>query len=1276
MPSVYQDINDIILRLQKKFSLFKEEQEYYENIVYSFDEDDLRKLLNLAERKIRNDILQSINVDLSWLSRYIRKTTKGESSNLAVLLKVSSLFARWTVDIDLDNISNALEKCPELEELLKNVLKPLKTVNERSIESLTNNKYSFDLLVTYATSKGLIALEEEEAREDDLEIDFTTGSFQDEEKGHLYSGDLVKQYLMEIGKKKLLTPDEEYETAMRASEGDQKAYDKLVEHNLRLVVNVAKRHLGRNLPFLDLIQAGNEGLMKAARRFDYKRGYKFSTYATWWIRQAIDRSVKDESRGIRIPVHLYDTYYKLAKTREQLTKKYGEQVSWELVAYELDMDPRKVEEIVRDFLDIVSLETPVGDDEESEFGDFIENPSDITPEDAVLNTALSNSLAQALSTLSLREERVIRLRFGISDPNDPKAEYTRSHTLEEVGAIMHVTRERIRQIEAKALRKLRHPSRAKYLDGYYDKENVRKDGTAATAEKVQTSRKVAATVEGLNAKKFNAFFASDGLAKEAKEKIYLLPDEDQDALYQRFGDNLDELNTVDVKIIRLATKAVEKLIRVLQEPGFIPQKTAEYSYKEVSGPIVTVQKSTEKEMVEMPKKYNGVQGLQEILECTSDELKMLSDYIKKQNTSMSSQSLIKAYGEELTNIVDIDEVLDDIERKNYYNGLAILKKVLKSIREMPIISFKERVGCPDEYYDELITLLKECAGFDILQSIYGDNLEGYSNEAILIRKEEGIYKRIIDYSQNFVNKKTAVYSLKNVLGVDDVEYSHVLDFINRTESIKMLLAKVFGEDLNGSEDLSDISKTDKAMYKKTINKIKDLIAEARKLAGKHLTEITELSLEDISLAVDSMKSPNMKDILVRLFGEKLDGVINISEFYCTGNNTFISATNYLKSIAESKDNIAPVLQKTFNLNDEDLDLLDFLRISLNDDEEKKNKLVACYGDDLRSSRNLTGDYNYAILKALRSKMAIAVNIKNKNLIDAYDLTPSAFIRVRKAIMKSRFNEIATLIYGEDLSGIANMAEYFKLDGRSYYGFNLGVNNVIKAVSYESGTVDREIDSYEGKHLLDILGISEEELNKYLPYISGNSLSILASIHGQNNDIAFTCFNPKVNFELCISYKEAIAEIKVLMERGIEVDAPKPEDLSNPGDIPEGAPLEENNDVSGYNEGQEEVELLVPGNPVVSLTNYTHPLFKEAIKVVPINYRYILTLHLGLQDDGICYSVDTLMEIFNRSREEIEEALTRGKVFFDEIVKAYENVYATSFPSEEIGEARKRIPKNV
>ena len=359
----------------------------------------------------------------------------------------------------------------DIQELIEKAKRKGTLTNSEILAALGDSDYDIDQIDKLYEALDSMGIDVNECFEDDLvggideDVEENLEEFDKPENMErilvqegLTIDDPVKLYLKEIGRVPLLDAEREAELAKRMSEGDEMAKKELVEANLRLVVSIAKRYVGKGLFFLDLIQEGNLGLMKAVSKFDYAKGFKFSTYATWWIRQAITRAIADQARTIRIPVHMVETIHKVTKVSRQMLQEKGREVSAAEVAKEMNMNPDKVREIMKIAQDPISLETPVGEEEDSHIGDFIEDQESPAPAEAASYELLREQLNEVLHTLTPREEQVLRLRFGLEDG--------RQRTLEEVGQQFNITRERIRQIEAKALRKLRHPSRSKKLRDY------------------------------------------------------------------------------------------------------------------------------------------------------------------------------------------------------------------------------------------------------------------------------------------------------------------------------------------------------------------------------------------------------------------------------------------------------------------------------------------------------------------------------------------------------------------------------------------------------------------------------------------------------------------------------------------------------------------------------------------------------------------------------------------------------------------------------------------
>ncbi|MCI9142494.1 MAG: RNA polymerase sigma factor RpoD [Lachnospiraceae bacterium] len=343
--------------------------------------------------------------------------------------------------LEYQEISDMFSDMPLEEEQFEKILEVLE---QNNVDVLRITEDDVD-------EEGIILSEEDDVDVENLDLTIPDG---------ISLEDPVRMYLKEIGKVPLLSAEEEIELAKKMELGDQDAKKRLAEANLRLVVSIAKRYVGRGMLFLDLIQEGNLGLIKAVEKFDYRKGYKFSTYATWWIRQAITRAIADQARTIRIPVHMVETINKLIRVSRQLLQELGREPTPEEIAEEMKMPADRVREILKISQEPVSMETPIGEEEDSHLGDFIEDDNVPAPADAAAFTLLKEQLVEVLGTLTEREQKVLRLRFGLDDG--------RARTLEEVGKEFNVTRERIRQIEAKALRKLRHPSRSRKLKDYLD----------------------------------------------------------------------------------------------------------------------------------------------------------------------------------------------------------------------------------------------------------------------------------------------------------------------------------------------------------------------------------------------------------------------------------------------------------------------------------------------------------------------------------------------------------------------------------------------------------------------------------------------------------------------------------------------------------------------------------------------------------------------------------------------------------------------------------------
>ena len=401
------------------------------------------------ENIIAEDVLQDEEIDETQDNPTLEDDEATKAKFVAKLQELLELARKNKMVIEDTEIIEHFKDVKEIELTTERMTAIFKFLEENNVEILN------------------ITADDDDEEPDDLmlaaeeaELDVDVENIDIEVPEGVSIEDPVRMYLKEIGKVPLLSADEEIELAKRMEEGDEEAKKKLAEANLRLVVSIAKRYVGRGMLFLDLIQEGNLGLIKAVEKFDYRKGYKFSTYATWWIRQAITRAIADQARTIRIPVHMVETINKLIRVSRQLLQELGREPLPEEIAEEMDIPVERVREILKISQEPVSLETPIGEEEDSHLGDFIQDENVPVPAEAAAFTLLKEQLNEVLETLTEREQDVLKMRFGLKDG--------RARTLEEVGKEFHVTRERIRQIEAKALRKLRHPSRSRKLKDYLD----------------------------------------------------------------------------------------------------------------------------------------------------------------------------------------------------------------------------------------------------------------------------------------------------------------------------------------------------------------------------------------------------------------------------------------------------------------------------------------------------------------------------------------------------------------------------------------------------------------------------------------------------------------------------------------------------------------------------------------------------------------------------------------------------------------------------------------
>lgn len=534
-----KEVNKMIKQLKNKFWIYCNDDSYYKSLLNAqIKETPIEELYKTVKKIMINEInVKWQEFECEWFVNYLNQkilVKKDCLENLELFKEILNSLNNLYLNISFDHLVYLLDKCPKFNELLLALINSLHSVTEQNIEKLSDNKDIVDLLYTYASLKDLLV--------EETEIDLV-GSYDESQM----PTSLVNIYLREAGRYPLLKPDEEKGIAKKAFEGDKEAKSKLAEHNLRLVVNIAKRYMGRGLDIEDLIQAGNEGLLKAVEKYDYRKGYRFSTYSTWWIKQSIGRTINNEGRTVRIPVHSYTSYRKISKVKEELENDLGYKPSVDQIAEKAGIKKEKVTELMQDHLPLTSLDAQVGDSDSNELGYFIKDENIIDPEEYAINSFLKDSINEVLSTLTAREEKVIRMRFGIQKPGENNPLYSGKHTLEEVGKELQRTKERIRQIEDIALKKLRHPKRAKRIESYRDDDKIG---------------------EGRMKKTFLDYFPQEQW-EVVKQTVSCLPKIDQDAIYARYGLQLnDYFEEVNYQKIARANRQISIVREMIANPNY------------------------------------------------------------------------------------------------------------------------------------------------------------------------------------------------------------------------------------------------------------------------------------------------------------------------------------------------------------------------------------------------------------------------------------------------------------------------------------------------------------------------------------------------------------------------------------------------------------------------------------------------------------------------------------------------------------------------------------
>lgn len=1007
---------EIKKRLMREFSFYQKDLDYFENLL-------LQNVTNY--REIKNIVLQDLktdwqNLNMDWFIKKLQDDKKSLLSSLKYLLEC---LKKYNLVIDIDYLNALLQKYPVLDELLADLFKGKSSVNYDYLASLIDSEEAIDFLVLYTTINGKYDEELEE-----IDINIPDKSF---------TSDSIQMYLLEIKTysilphnqmiecfKKIETITNHLKEEIPNEERNElkKKYnyyrDLIINTNLRLVVSIAKRYIGRGIDFLDLIQEGNNGLIVAFEKFNYKFGYHFSTYATWWIRQAITRSLANDSNLIRIPVHRYEMIKKVANTKRQLNMDLGRDVTEEEIANKLGISVKEVSSCLRETRVTTSIDATVSTaDKESDGSkmiNFIKSEENL--EDNVINGLLPEYLNDVLSKcLTKKQEKVIRMRFGIQEPGKFNELYDGEHSLRQVGDALSLTHERIRQIEVKALKKLSSHTSKMGLTGYFSENKMN--------EVVKPVEKKSKQEKGRSFKMTPYKFSEivNGDIEEIKKCIELLSEKEQSALYARFGKNLDESNPVSREVSVMAYNAAKK-VQKMQE-----KKSYNFSVRKIksrkNGPVVTV--------------LNGKRNicyLYDKLGCSKETIDLLAlNIINLPNMDI----LFYCYGSDLS--MAIDEIAMPEEDYNALEKIyPILKEKLANLNQSP--SLKEILGATDEEVFYLANFAnKNTIRYRILSDKFGSDLT--DNVKLMFTKKtekESFFKGLLAAKKEIQNyrlnrgassslfpkedihdipeEQKAIY-LKDILEATDEEMTYLTKTnpIDPNTKIYSVLTKLFGESLASPRNFQKLGPLERHCYYNGLASLKKKLEAYRKNSKVTLLDVLACSKEELP-EIMNLKEGVIHQYFTNLFGNDFSGEIDLSSLDASARKTWnINITYLRKRYKKIREERSLSLINVLGINESKF--ASYVAFYKEYYLSNYHELSKYFGEDL----TLKVDVNY---KEEKDTIKNLINIfisdysvyKNNFLIAILGCTSSELIELQKRLAcDEEFLASLQKIFGENLS---------------------------------------------------------------------------------------------------------------------------------------------------------------------------------------------------------------------------------------------------------------------
>ena len=1034
--------NKLLEELKSEFYFFETDDNYYN------DKIDLGRIYERIHKLIIKDILLKWhNLDIDWFINPIVN-----SKNFLKSLKDGiGKLSEYNISINIECLENILQKYPNFDYCIAKLFEGKENVNSDDLNKMSSNENIIDILTMYAIIKGLYV--------EDLENEISDKDLKDIG----ISSDSIRVYLKEIKQYPLLSVTEEQELAKRIAEGDEEAKKKFIESNLRLVVSIAKRYINQGLPFLDLIQEGNIGLMKAVEKFDYNKGYRFSTFATWWIRHAITRALANQARTIRVPVHMVETINKMSRVQRQLTLELNRKPSAEEIAIEMEMPVYKIKELIRNSQNITSLETPIGEEKETFLRDFIPDETNLSPEEYTEKIMMKENINTLLMDLNPKEQNILKLRFGLIDG--------KKHTLVEVGQIYGMARESIRQIEAKALKKLRHPIRAKELEDFYEYDPFNKslERDLPNNEDIQ-----------LIQEKYRELIL---------ERINLVTKYQQECIILKYGSNLLRLYDVNDNVSKIADKAIANILGFINEERYLSDtlnnvlainpKERKYlvdiilnsrysqTFQKIFGQALNEQMHINlcdlndvdkenyffgmnllrlklKEYRNLRKKDNNIMSLTNILRCTKKDLTNLSFLLIADD---EMHILFQYFGYDLSNIVFKDELQEKGLKKIYEVLQVVREKYLNQERSMYL---KDILGLSDEDFMYFLNNVNYgIFNYKSLSLIYGSDLsQKENNEGIDTKELIKILIKLKNMTNNLLKNKNKNY-LKNIIGATDEEFKNLIKLFNK-KNTKMyrLLQKLFGENLDEIKKISinHLNKSESALYYFAIQNLKNELEEYRNFIINQdkfiiLPNILQCTKEDLTNVSFLLIADDEMYILFQYFGYDLSNIVSKDELQEEELKKIYGALQIVKEKYLNQER-PMYLKDILGLSDEDF--MYFIK-NVNYRAFNYKPLSLIYGSDLSQKENNEKTKIKKLIEMLIKLKDVVNNlIENKNnnyLKNAIGATDEEFkIIIKMLSKKTKLYLLLQKIYGENLDE-AKKINISNLDKKEKYLYYYAIQNL-------------------------------------------------------------------------------------------------------------------------------------------------------------------------------------------------------------------------------------------